>query len=203
MIYKKLFFKFFVKPLIILISGINLKNSENLKKAEQFIIIANHNSHLDILAIMSVFKTEEIMNISPVAASDYFFKNKYIKWISTNLIDIIPINRRVSRSNGSHPLDNVFKSIESGKNLIIFPEGSRGEAEELQKFKNGIGHIAKKFPNVNIVPIVLENTGKCLPKNEALFVPFIINMEVKESITFEKCGLNTKDFVLELEKKFK
>jgi len=200
--YKKLFFTFFVKPFITLVSGVSLKGSENLPKDEPYIIIANHNSHLDILAIMSMYKSEDVINVSPVAASDYFFSNKYLKWISLNLIGIIPINRKVSRKEGSHPLDEVFKEIENKKTLIIFPEGSRGEAEQLQKFKNGIGHIAKKFPNLKILPVVLENAGKSLPKNEALFVPFIIKMNIKEAITFEASNLDTKEFVQKLESYF-
>jgi len=201
--YKKLFFAIFVKPFIILVSGISIKNINNLPKDEPYIIIANHNSHLDILAIMSMYKIDEVTNISPVAASDYFFKNKYLKWISLNLIGIIPINRKVKKDAGKHPLDEVFKAIEEKRKLIIFPEGSRGEAEQLQKFKNGIGHIAKKYPDVKIVPIVLENAGKALPKNEALFVPFIIKMQIKEPISFNSLNLETKDFVQSLENYFK
>ncbi|WP_072682744.1 1-acyl-sn-glycerol-3-phosphate acyltransferase [Arcobacter sp. LA11] len=201
--YKKIFFKFFVKPLIFLVTGISIKGKENIPKDEPYIIIANHNSHLDILAIMSMYKSDAVIDVNPVAASDYFFKNKYLKWISLNLIGIIPINRKIKRKGTAHPLDEVYKKIEEKKTLIIFPEGSRGEPEELQKFKNGIGHIAKKYPNLKILPVVLENAGKALPKNEALFVPLIIKLEVKKAFTFNDLDLDTKDFVKKLEENFK
>lgn len=201
--YKKIFFKFFVKPLIFLITGISIKEKENIPKDEPYIIIANHNSHLDILAIMSMYKNDDVIDVNPVAASDYFFKNRYLKWISLNLIGIIPINRKIKREGSTHPLDEVYKKIEEKKTLIIFPEGSRGEPEELQKFKNGIGHIAKKYPNLKILPVVLENAGKALPKNEALFVPLIIKLEIKKAFTFNELDLDTKDFVRKLEENFK
>lgn len=201
--YKKIFFKFFVKPLIFLITGISIKGKENIPKDEPYIIIANHNSHLDILAIMSMYKNDDVIDVNPVAASDYFFKNRYLKWISLNLIGIIPINRKIKREGSTHPLDEVYKKIEEKKTLIIFPEGSRGEPEELQKFKNGIGHIAKKYPNLKILPVVLENAGKALPKNEALFVPLIIKLEIKKAFTFNELDLDTKDFVRKLEENFK
>ena len=111
--FKQLFFAIFAKPFMFIITGLSIKNIENLPKDEPYIIIANHNSHLDILAIMTMYSNKEIVNVSPVAASDYFFKNKYIKWISTQLIGILPINRKVNRKDGQHPLDGVFKAIAS------------------------------------------------------------------------------------------
>ena len=201
--YKKVFFKFFIKPFILLITGMLIRGKENIPKNEPYLIIANHNSHLDILAIMSMYKSSELINVNPVAASDYFFKNKYLKWVSLNLIGIIPINRKIKREGNAHPLDEVYRKIEEGKTLIIFPEGSRGEPEQLQKFKNGIGHIAKKYPDLKILPIILENAGKALPKNEALFVPLIIKIEIKEAFTFNCLNLDIKNFVQKLEENFK
>ncbi len=203
MLYKKIFFKFFVKPLILLVTGVSIKGKENIPKNEPYIIISNHNSHLDILAIMSLYKSKDVIDVNPVAASDYFFKNRYLKWISLNLIGIIPINRKIKKEGNSHPLDEVYKKIEEKKTLIIFPEGSRGEPEQLQKFKNGIGHIAKRYPNLKIVPVILENAGKTLPKNEALFVPLIIKLEIKKAFTFNELNLDIKEFVKNLEKIFK
>jgi 1-acyl-sn-glycerol-3-phosphate acyltransferase len=200
---KQIFFAILVKPFMFIIAGLSIRNIHNLPKDEPYIIIANHNSHLDILAIMTMYSNQDISKVSPVAASDYFFKNKYIKWISTQLIGILPIDRKVNRKEGKHPLDGVFKAIEEEKVLIIFPEGSRGEASVMQKFKNGIGHIAKKYPDLKIVPMVLENTGKALPKNEALFIPLIIKLEIKEAICFNQTDLNVNDFVSLLEENFK
>lgn len=70
---KTFFYLFVVKPVMLFISGMSVKNYELLPQEEQFIIIANHNSHLDIMAIMAMFDTKHIQKIKPVAASDYFF----------------------------------------------------------------------------------------------------------------------------------
>ena len=199
---KVLFFTFIVKPVILLITGISVKDPQNLPKERPFIIIANHNSHLDIMALISLFDAKTIRCLRPVAASDYFFKNRMLKWISLNLIDIIPLDRHMRREKHTHPLQNVFDALESGDSLIIFPEGSRGEAERLGRFKNGIGHLAKKYPKVGIIPIVLEETGKCLPKNEALLVPFIIKAQIKEAMRFNDYSLDVNEFVSKLEENF-
>lgn len=203
--YKKLFFQLIVKPIILLIAGISVKGRENIPNDQPYLIVANHNSHLDALVIMSMYDSKEIINISPVAASDYFFKNKYLKWIAVNLIDITPLNRKIKKSANisDHPLSAIYNSIQAGKNLIIFPEGSRGKPEQLQKFKSGIVHIAKKYPDLAIVPVVLENTGKSLPKNEALFVPLIININIKAPFTFNMLNLDGNVFIEKLEQHFR
>ncbi len=203
MMLKSLFFTFIVKPVIILITGISIKNPQNLPKSGQFIIIANHNSHLDIMAIMSLFDSTMIQKVRPVAASDYFFKNKILKWISIYLIDIVPLDRSIKHAHNAHPLQPVYDALDQGDSLIIFPEGSRGDPEKLGRFKNGIGHLAKKYQNIDIIPIVLEETGKCLPKNEALLVPFIIKAEIKKPMRFKNYSLEIQDFVLKLEENFK
>ncbi|MEJ2437103.1 MAG: lysophospholipid acyltransferase family protein [Sulfurovaceae bacterium] len=203
MMLKSLFFTFIVKPVIILITGISIKNPQNLPKSGQFIIIANHNSHLDIMAIMSLFDSTMIRKVRPVAASDYFFKNRILKWISIHLIDIVPLDRSIKHTHSTHPLQPVYDALDQGDSLIIFPEGSRGDPEKLGRFKNGIGHLAKKYQNIDIIPIVLEETGKCLPKNEALLVPFIIKAEIKKPMRFKNYSLEIQDFVLKLEENFK
>ncbi len=200
---KTFFYLFIVKPVMLFISGMSVKNYELIPQEEQFIIIANHNSHLDIMAIMALFDVAYIKKIRPVAASDYFFRNKILKWISINLIDIIPLSRAANRAEKRHPLQDIYDAIDAGYSLVIFPEGSRGKPDELQNFKNGIGHIASKYPDLPIVPIVLEDTAKALPKDEALFVPFIIKAEVKEATTFHKANLEMKEFVKKLEELFK
>lgn len=208
--YKKLFFQLIVKPIILLIAGISVKGKENIPNDQPYLIVANHNSHLDALVIMSMYDSKEIINISPVAASDYFFRNKYLKWIAVNLIGITPLNRVIKKSSqtpseqsNKHPLDAIYNSIQAGKNLIIFPEGSRGKPEQLQKFKSGIVHIAKKYPDLAIVPVVLENTGKSLPKNEALFVPLIIKINIKAPFTFNMLNLDGNVFIEKLEQYFR
>ena len=77
MIYKGIV-PFILKPL----TGITYKHKEVLTEVKQFIIIANHNSHIDTLALMSAMPKHKIVEIKPVAAGDYFGSSKLKTFIT-------------------------------------------------------------------------------------------------------------------------
>ena len=153
------------------IIGIHPKNKPNWPKKGPFIIVANHNSHMDTMAIMSMVPIHLIGSTHPVAAADYFGKSAWQFYFSKNFINAILI-RRKKDINGPNPIELMSKFIEKKHNLIIFPEGSRGEPQKLQEFKKGIGILLEKYPNVPYIPVYLKGMGQILPKGERLIVPF-------------------------------
>jgi len=167
-IYKGLV-PFILKPL----TGIVYKHSEVLTQANQFIIIANHNSHIDTLALMSAMPKHKIVKIKPVAAGDYFGSSKWKSVLTRVFTNALLIPRCCSLKNKSQdPFRIMLKALKRGQSLIIYPEGSRGKANEMQEFKNGIGHILLKYPHIAYIPTYIENTGKVLPKDTIVPVPF-------------------------------
>jgi 1-acyl-sn-glycerol-3-phosphate acyltransferase len=197
---KQIFFLFIVRPIILIIAGVNLKGRENLPLNGPCIIAANHNSHIDTMVLLSLFPISKIAKVRPVAAADYFLKNKLLAWFSKYFIGIIPLVRKPKKSMG-HPLAEVEESLRKGEIVIVFPEGSRGDAEEMGAFKTGVAHLAKEFPEVPVVPVYIHGAGKCLPKGEALFVPFIIDVNISTPIYYE--DENNKEFTKRLEKQIK
>ncbi len=197
---KQIFFLFIVRPIILIIAGVNLKGKENLPLDGPCIIAANHNSHIDTMVLLSLFPISKIAKVRPVAAADYFLKNKFFAWFSKYLIGIIPLERKPKKGM-SHPLAEVEESLRKSEIVIVFPEGSRGEAEEMGAFKTGVAHLAKEFPEVPVVPIYMHGAGKCLPKGEALFVPFIIDVNVSTPIYYDDA--NNKEFTKRLEQQIK
>jgi len=168
-------------PVVILWLGITVRYRENLPIQGPAIIAANHNSHLDILTIISLFPLLSIANIQPVAAADYFFKNSFLKWFSLSIIGIIPINRK-NIKRGVDPLEGCCQALEAGKILIIFPEGTRGNPEKMEEFKSGIGHLAKRFPHVPVVPIFMHGLGKAMPKGAWIPIPLFISVVIGKPI---------------------
>ena len=57
--------------------------------------------------------------------------------------------------------------------MILFPEGTRGDPDEIQNFKSGIARLADALPNLLIYPVYLHGTAKVLPRGAWLFVPFV------------------------------
>ncbi len=199
-IIKKLFFIFIIRPFFLIITGVRVKGIDNLPTDGAAILIANHNSHLDTLLIMSLFKTKHITKVRPVGASEYFFRNKFTSILSKKLIDIIPLSRN-KRQKPKQLFKNIFKALDDNKIIIFFPEGSRGNPEEMKHFAMGITHIAELYPNAPVIPIFINQAGKSLPKGEALFVPFIINISIGKKVSYIEN--NKKDYITKLENSVK
>ncbi len=75
--------------------------------------------------------------------------------------------------------------LDAGESLIIFPEGGRFPGPEPQKFKGGLFHLAKDRPQVELVPVYLENLNRILPKGHILPVPLLGSITVGTPIWLE------------------
>lgn len=178
-----LFFLIIIKPLAILVLGLNIRRHELLPASGPAIVVANHNSHLDTLVLMSLFPLQLIAKVHPVAAADYFLRNRWLSWFARNVIGIIPLERKPS-AKGAQVLAPVTEALARGDILILFPEGSRGEPEKMSKFKNGIAHLLSEQTTVAVTPVFFYGLGKSLPKGELFLVPFFVDVFVGEPLAW-------------------
>jgi len=178
-----LFYGVFIRLLVLIVLGLNVRHRERLPDNGPAIIVANHNSHLDTMVLMSLFPLRLLPKLRPVAALDYFLGSRLFSWFTLNIVGILPIKRIVSRGD-ANPLAPCHEALAKGEVLIIFPEGSRGEPEKLQSFKSGIARLAESHPAVPIIPVFLHGLGKALPKGEALLVPFFCDIFVGERLVW-------------------
>jgi 1-acyl-sn-glycerol-3-phosphate acyltransferase len=194
-----MFFAVIVRPLMMIVLGTNVRRQELLPQQGPAIIVANHNSHLDVFALMNVLGLKRLKHVRPVAAADYFLTRPLRAWFATRIVGIIPIDRsKIRREDGKHPLDPISEVINEGGIVLLFPEGSRGEPEQLAAFQTGVAHLAKRHPEVPITPVFMHGLGKALPKGEAILVPFFCDLFVGEAID---SGLGKKEFMDQLDQR--
>ena len=61
--------------------------------------------------------------------------------------------------------------LDRGSSLILFPEGTRGNGKEVAEFKPGLYQLCRDRPDLEAVPVYLENLNNVLPKGEFLPMP--------------------------------
>lgn len=166
-------YSFFVRWFLRLIVGVQFDDSKFLLSEKQFIIVANHNSHLDTMSLMASIPRQLIHKIKPVAAQDHFGKTKFQEKLSNFFINSLLIQRKRDKDNRDNdPIGKMITALDNGFSLILFPEGTRGEPEKEQPFKPGIGLVLSQRPDIKYIPAFMTGMGKVMPKGDNLIVPF-------------------------------
>jgi len=143
-------------------------------KAEQRIYFANHQSHADLLMIWAALPKDLRGRTRAIAAKDYWTKTPFKKWLTTAVFNVIYVSRE--RSADEDPLEPLVEALNHGDSIILFPEGTRGSAQEPQPFKAGLYNLALKFPKVDLVPAWINNVQRVMPKGEVVPVPVLCSV---------------------------
>ena len=152
-------------------------------KAEQRIYFANHQSHADLVLMWAALPRELRSITRPIAARDYWTKTPFRQWITTAVFNAIYVVRE--RSADQDPLEPLFEALAQGDSIILFPEGTRGHAEEPAPFKAGLYNLTQRFPNVVLVPTWINNVQRVMPKGEVVPVPVLCSVTFGAPVQLE------------------
>jgi 1-acyl-sn-glycerol-3-phosphate acyltransferase len=177
-----------VKELIVflirLISGANVRWSGCIPDSRQRVYFANHTSHLDAAVVWASLPVAMRSRTRPVAARDYWIKGVIRPYLAAKVFNAILIDRE-KISVHANPIDQLVSSLGTQNSLIIFPEGTRSLTGQLGAFKSGIYHLAKKRPEVEFVPVLIDNLNRVLPKGEFLPVPLLSSVSFGTPLRIE------------------
>ncbi len=162
----------FLAALARLLSGFSVRWIDSQPDTCQRVYFANHTSHLDPLVLWAALPSEVRALTRPVAAHDYWIKTWLRRYIARKVFDALLIDREnVTVKN--NPIRMMLEAIGTTNSLIVFPEGHRNTADELDEFKSGLYYLAKKRPDLELIPVYIDNVNRVLPRGEFLPVPLL------------------------------
>ena len=137
------------------------------------IYFANHVSHGDFVLIWTVLPAALRQRTRPVAGAEYWTRRSLRRFVGTAVFNAVLIEREKA-ARTADPIATMLGALDAGSSLILFPEGTRNTTDEpLLPFRPGLFHLMKQRPDVQLVPVWVENLNRVMPKGHFLPVPLL------------------------------
>lgn len=151
----------------------------------QRVYIANHTSHIDGVIIWASLPHEIRAKTRLVAAQDYWLGGPIRRFLAIRVLNVILVDREnISKRN--NPLYHMLDEMGSKYSIIIFPEGGRSTSGIVGEFKSGVFYLVKKKPELELIPVYLDNMNRILPKGVFLPVPLLSRVLFGAPIWYER-----------------
>ena len=147
-------------------------NAQNVKFDKPAVIIANHTSFLDILAI-GMLSPKIIFLVS-----DWVY-NSPIFGKGVRLAGFYPVSQGLEGG-----VEHLREKVNQGFSLMVFPEGSRSTDNQIKRFHKGAFYLAEQF-NLDIVPVIIHGNSEVLPKGDFIINDGSITLKILPRITSE------------------
>jgi len=159
----------------------------------QRVYYSNHTSNGDMPMIWSVLPPALRRDVRPVAAADYWLKNKLRAFVGPEVFNCVLIDRRPEVDD--KPMDKILAALDEGSSLIIFPEGNRNMTDaDLLPFKAGLYNMGLARPDVDLVPTWVANLNTIMPKGEIIPLPLICTVTFGAPVHVQN-GESKEDFL--------
>lgn len=173
-------YRLILRPFLALIIGVKFPKASAFPEG-QFILVSNHNSHLDTVSLLCSLPVKRLKDVHPAAAADYFARNRVMATLCEFFLNTVFVRRKGEGGAILKPIDELDMHIKNGKSLILFPEGTRGLPEQIVDFKCGAAVLLQRNPDVKLVPIFMIGMGKAMPKGDGFLIPTECEIRVGQS----------------------
>ncbi|QLL13413.1 lysophospholipid acyltransferase family protein [Pseudomonas chlororaphis] len=154
-------------------------------QAVQRIYFANHSSHGDFVLLWASLPPALRKVTRPVAGADYWQAHPLRRYIINRVFNGVLIDRE-RKEPVDNPLQPMLDALANGDSLIIFPEGTRNlEEEGLLPFKSGLYHLAKSYPQAQVIPVWIANLNRVMPKGRVLPLPLLCTTSFGAPLSLE------------------
>ncbi len=184
--FKKKIFHYwlFITSKLIAYIPLNVKKIINNPFGEKFkkpaVIIANHQSHIDIPLILMLHPKILILTNDWVQSN--IFYGKIVKFA-----DYYPTSNGFEKN-----LKLLKEKVKQGYSVLIYPEGSRSPDSEIKRFHKGAFEYAKEL-EIDILPIIIQGAGDCIPKGEPFLKSGQISINILKRISVENYGNTSRE----------
>lgn len=161
---------------------LKIEGAENINPEQPYVFVSNHLSYLDIPVLFGAL---------PVNL--YFVAKKEIAWVpfigwfmaATGMIFI----DRANKAKAIESLSRAGKLVKGGKNVLMFPEGTRSRHGEVSQFKKGPFVLAAQA-GVEVVPVAIEGTDEVLKAGSFRIQPREVIVRIGEPVAAAEKELN-------------
>lgn len=150
-------------------------------EARPRVYFANHRSHGDFVLIWAALPLWLRNHTRPVAGADYWRASAFRTYLAEQVFRGVLIERNKEMRH-NNPIKRMSAALSAGDSLILFPEGTRNQGDGLLPFKSGLFHLAEAHPDLEFIPVWIENLGRVMPKGSIIPIPLLCSLRFGEPL---------------------
>ncbi len=166
---------FFMRAALWALPGVRF--SLNNKYGEKFdkpaVIIANHQSHLDLLCMMMLNPKVVLLT------TDWVWKNP-IYGVIIRFAEFYPVSDGYDKN-----VKRLQNLVKRGYSVVVFPEGTRSVNGEILRFHKGAFQLAQAL-DVDILPVFIHGARAVMPKNDFVLREGRLHVEIGKRMLAEE-----------------
>ena len=162
---------------------VSVRGAEHLASGGPFVLTPNHQSHLDILALLGFLPGR-----TRFAAKREMWRHPVVGGVLDTL-DMVPIER----DRPEVAIEALARTDGTAGSLVVFPEGTRSRDGRLREFKKG-AFVLAIHAGLPVVPVVCRGTRRLMPRGSQLtVVPGQVEIVVEEPIATVGLAYDDRD----------